>query len=114
MKKYAIIFFISIIIVLILFGGYYVYSVNSQDTVANLKAKANEEIIYLGSEIISMMNKFNNITYANYKVVEETVTSNQEEKQGSTSSSGNQGSQSSSGNGTGNSNSQGRRVKYYY
>lgn len=85
MKKYVITIVVIVGIMLVMFGSYYIYSNNSSpENIDTLKSKADEEITYLNSTIISMMNKFNNITYANYKVVEEKVTS-QKQDQGNSS-----------------------------
>lgn len=101
MKKYIIPIIVITVIVLILFGSYYIYSSNnSQDNIENLKVKASEEIKYLNTTIISMINQLNNITYANYEIVEEEVKVEKSDSQGSSSGGGGQGKsgeQSSSG-----------------
>lgn len=72
MKKYAITIVVIIGVVFILFGSYYIYSTNhSDDDMSTLKSKADQEITYLNSTIIAMMNQLNHITYANYEVIEE-------------------------------------------
>lgn len=88
MKKYIITIAVILGVMLIMFGSYYIYSnTSSQEDVATLKSKADEEIKYLDSVIVSIMNKFNNITYANYKIVEEKATSqNQNQKNSSVKS----------------------------
>lgn len=85
MKKYVIGIAISIMIILFLiFGGYYIYSSNhSQDSVELLKAKVDVEIDYLSSTIVEMMNRLNHISYENYKIVEEVVPSENETTQSS-------------------------------
>lgn len=84
MKKYIITIAIIVGVILALFGSYYIYSSNnSQDNISNLKLKADEEIMYLNTTIISMMNKLNNISYANYKVIEEEVPAEDENMQSS-------------------------------
>lgn len=106
MKKYVITIIVIVTIVLILSGSYYIYSSNnSQDSVETLKSKADEEISYLNTTIISMLNQLNNITYANYEIVEEKVTMEKSETQGSSSGGqqsqeqGNGGSQQSQSGG---------------
>lgn len=97
MKKYIIMIIIILVSILIGFSSYYIYSSNhSGNSADNLQTKANEEIMYLDTTIVSMMNKLNNISYANYKIVEEKVPSEEENTQ--TSSTGNQGGTSKSGN----------------
>lgn len=87
MKKYVITIIIIVGILLALFGSFYIYSSNnSQNSIETLKAKADEEIIYLNTTIISMMNKLNNISYANYKIVEQEVTAEEQEQQSSSAS----------------------------
>lgn len=102
MKKYIITIVVIIGIMFVLFGSMYIYSSNhsQDDNVDGLKSKADEEIKYLSSTIVSMMNKFNNITYANYKIVEEEVSS--EENQNSQSSTTEQGNSSGGNSSSGN------------
>ncbi len=94
MKKYVI---IIIAVLLVVFGGVYVYSTNkkTKDDTSSLKSKADEEISYLARTVILLMNKFNNINYANYKVVEQSVTEKKDDK---TDSSSYEESQSQSSN----------------
>lgn len=100
MKKYIIIIIVVAIIILVLFGSLYIYSSNnSQNSVDTLKAKTDEEINYLNTTIISMLNQLNNITYANYEIVEEKVTSEQSDSQQGSSSSGQSQGQAQSGSG---------------
>ena len=102
MKKYIITIVVIIGIMFVLFGSMYIYSSNhsQDDNVDGLKSKADEEIKYLSSTIVSMMNKFNNITYANYKIFEEEVSS--EENQNSQSSTTEQGNSSGGNSSSGN------------
>lgn len=102
MKKYVITIIIIAGIVLALFGSFYIYSSNhSQDSIDTLKTKVDEELIYLNTTIISMMNKINHINYANYKIVEQEVKAEKQEQQNSSSSTnqGNSGGQSGSSGG---------------
>lgn len=101
MKKYIIGIISLLLVLFFVFGGYYIYSSNnnSQNTVESLKAKADLEITYLNTTIISMMNKINNISYENYKIEEEEVPAKDENIQNS--SGGEQKSSSSSENGVG-------------
>lgn len=79
MKKYII---IIIAVILVAFGGVYAYSSNKtpKDDTSSLKSKADEEISYLARTVILLMNKFNNINYANYKVVEQSVNEKKDDK----------------------------------
>lgn len=91
MKKYVIGVIIFIAILLLVFGGYSIYSSNkSQDTVENLQSKADSEIAYLSTTIISMMNQLNNISYENYKIVEDTVSTEGQNLQSNISNEGSQ------------------------
>lgn len=95
-KKYVIGVVVFIIILLLVFGGYSIYSSNkSQDTVENLQAKADSEIAYLSTTIIFMMNQLNNISYENYKIVEDTVSTEGQNSQSNTADGGNQASSNS-------------------
>lgn len=101
MKKYIILICVIIGLVVSGFIGYFVYKgMNSIDTdIATLKSKADQEMEYLDNTIISMMNRFNNITYSNYKIVESEVkTKNQ---QGSGASSGSSSGEQSGGTNSG-------------
>lgn len=72
MKKYLIGTIVFILILLLTFGGYYIYSSNqSQHTVESLKRKVDTEIGHLSKTIISMMNQMNHISYENYRVTED-------------------------------------------
>lgn len=101
MKKYIITIIVITIIILILFGSYYIYSNNnSQNSIDTLKSKADEEIIYLNTTIISMLNQLNNITYANYEIVEEEISAEQSNTENDSSGGGksqSQGQESSGG-----------------
>mgnify|MGYP006982564873 FL=1 len=110
MKKYIITITVILGVMLIMFGSYYIYSnTSSQEDVDTLKSKVDEEIKYLDSVIVSIMNKFNNITYANYKIVEEKVTSqNQNQKNSSVKSIESQEGQSGGNN---KDNSQGNSIE---
>lgn len=102
MKKYLIGIIIAIVVFILIFGGYYIYSSShSQDTIDNLKIKADEEIAYLATNLISMMNQLNHISYENYKIVENEAPSGNEQGtsgQDSSSSKGSGSSTESTGN----------------
>ena len=76
MKKYIITILILFIIIGISIGGYFAYGnfksneSNSTDTV---KEKTISEIEYLSSNVIDIMNSINNITYENYRIINEKV-----------------------------------------
>ena len=81
MKKYIIAIIIVLGILLSLFGSYYIYSSNnSQNDTETLKSKTDEEITYLDTTIVSLMNGLNNITYSNYKVTEEVTKEDKNSK----------------------------------
>jgi len=93
MKKYIIT--ICIIIGLIVIGiiGFFVYeNVNRKPDDELFKSKINQEMLYLDKNIISIMNRFNHISYPNYKVVESEATDIS--KQDNNSSQGDQKKQS--------------------
>lgn len=58
---------------------------NNQKT-AELQGKVETEIDYLNVELINMMNKLNNISFANYKVGIQEVSSNDKNNSGGSSS----------------------------
>ena len=105
MKKYAIIVSIVISILLLSFGFYFIYSSNNnKEDIGTLKSKVNAEIQFLDRKIIYTMNRLNNISYIDYKVVEQNTTLPKDKQ--STQSSGGQES-SNSGQGGGESSSGG-------
>lgn len=97
MKKYVITIVIIVAIIILFLGTMYIYSSNNQNNEEDLSTKADKEIIYLSSTIINLLNDFNNITYVNYKIVEEEVPMKDENSQSSSSSSEQQKSSSGGG-----------------
>lgn len=104
MKKYIITILILFFLIILAVGGYFVYGnfktkeSNSTDT---LISKATSEIEYLSSHIINIMNEINNISYPNYKIVNEEIeasgaSSDTEAEQTSNQSSGQASEQTNS------------------
>lgn len=78
MKKYIITIIILFSLIILSIGGYFIYSkakTNEGNTVDTLRQKAMSELQYLSSNIISMMNEINNISYENYKIINEEIDS---------------------------------------
>lgn len=109
MKKYIITICIVIILAILCVSGYIMYkNENTKTTPEEIKAKVNQEIKYLDSNIISMLNDFNNISYANYKITQTKVSesSKKSEQSSSTeSSSGSKGGEESQSSSQGSSGS---------
>lgn len=101
MKKYIITIVIIILTVVIGFGTYFVYkNVNNKSDSDIIQEKVDQEIKYLDSTIISMLNNFNHISYANYKAVQNEIKlpdNGKEESNSLQSSSGSQSESQSSG-----------------
>lgn len=104
MKKYIITILVLFFLIILAVGGYFVYGnfktkeSNSTDT---LISKATSEIEYLSSHIINIMNEINNISYPNYKIVNEEIeasgaSSDTEAEQTSNQSSGQASEQTNS------------------
>lgn len=76
MKKYIITIIVLLLIILLSICGYFVYANvkkkqgSSEDM---LKEKALSEIEFLNTEIIDIMNELNNISYTNYKIINQDV-----------------------------------------
>ena len=72
-------------------------SINTGEDENSKKEKLNQEMSYLDNKIITMMNRLNNISFSNYKVISEEV---KEEKTGNNSSqdTGSSSESSSKGN----------------
>ena len=98
MKKYIVSIIILFIVILLSIGGYFIYSNtmnNKSNDVATLNEKCLSEIKSLDSNIISMMNDINNISYTNYKIVNEKISvSSSQQKSSENEQSDNQNSQS--------------------
>ncbi len=116
-KYIAIILGIICVILMITLIYIKVSSVNAQSSDKDLKGKISEEISYIDSNIIDIMNQLNNIYLTKYKVYtkevndpssESSSSNNQQSSQGSNQgSSQEQGSSSQSSQSSGESQSQG-------
>ena len=86
MRKYIITIIILFAIILLSIGGYFIY-VNAKTNESNsgdmLKSKVISEIEFLSSDIITMMNDLNNISYSNFKVENKKIEISEESKQNS-------------------------------
>lgn len=79
-------------LILLSIGGYFIYSkakINESNSSDRLKAKGISEIEFLSSDIISMMNQINNISYSNYKITSEKIKMSNGDNTGSTDSKSN-------------------------
>ncbi len=72
---------------------------NKSDDSKTLEEKVNAELSYLDTKLIAMLNKTNGISYENYVVKAEEITTKSQSGESSSSSQGSSGSQSSSGGG---------------
>lgn len=89
MKRYIITVIILFIIILLFLGGYFIYSnakTNESNNIDTLKEKCISEIEFLSSDIVSMMNQINNITYSNFKITSEEIKISTESQTDSTDS----------------------------
>ncbi len=86
MKKYIITIIILFSLIILSIGGYFIYSnakTNEGSKVDTLRQKAMSELQYLSSNIILMMNEINNISYENYKIINEEIDSGSAEQNSS-------------------------------
>lgn len=107
MKKYIITIVTLFLIIIISVGGFFVFGnakTNESNNVETLKSKATSEIEYLSSNIISIMNDINNISYSNYKLVNEEIDEEQSESDSSSNSNSNSGSEGEQSNSVGQEN----------
>ena len=107
MKKYIITIVTLFLIIIISVGGFFVFGnakTNESNNVETLKSKATSEIEYLSSNIISIMNDINNISYSNYKLVNEEIDEGQSESDSSSNSNSNSGSEGEQSNSVGQEN----------
>lgn len=89
MKKYIITIVFLLVLIGLFIGGYFIYSnakTNESNSVGTLKAKCTSELEYLSSSIILMMNELNNISYENYKVVNDKINVSSSSEENSQSS----------------------------
>ena len=78
-----------------IFNGYFVYGnfkTNESNSTDTLISKATSEIEYLSSNIINIMNEINNISYSNYKIVNEEIEASGASSDTESEQSSNQGS----------------------
>ena len=76
MKKYIVTIIVLFFLIFFSIGGYFVYGKiksNESNNIETVKQKCNTEIEYLSSNIIGIMNDINNISYTNYKLVNEEI-----------------------------------------
>lgn len=76
MKKYITTIIVLFLIILLSICGYFVYANvkgNQGNSIETLKEKAVSEIGFLNTEIIDIMNMLNNISYTNYKIINQEV-----------------------------------------
>ena len=86
MKKYIITIIILFSLIILSIGGYFIYSnakTNEGSKVDTLRQKAMSELQYLSSNIILMMNEINNISYENYKIINEEIDTGSAEQNSS-------------------------------
>lgn len=68
MKKYTIISYISLILIVLLFG-FFVYKVSGRNNSdENVKNKTLSEVKYLESKFLNLFNQLNNISFENYTI----------------------------------------------
>ena len=76
MKKYIVTIIILFSIIVLSVGGYFIYAnkkTNKSNSDSMLKQKCISEIKFLSSDIITMMNDINNISYSNFKIVNKEI-----------------------------------------
>lgn len=71
LKRFILLFFIIVILFALTGCG------QKQDNGDSKEEKVDQEIGYLDSKIITMMNQLNNISFSNYKVTSENVRQEQ-------------------------------------
>lgn len=93
-------FFIVILTLILFFTG----CNNNETTNDNVKSKVNQELEYLDSQIVGIVNKLNNISMQNYAISSEEVNLSEENLSGTSSSQS--GNEASGGSGSGTSGGQ--------
>ena len=114
MKKYIITIVFLFVLIGLFIGGYFIYSnakTNESNSVDTLKAKCTSELEYLSSNIIFMMNELNNISYENYKVINDEIKV--ENSSGGDSQTAESQSENGSGGGSNSSEGNTRKPRKY-
>lgn len=81
-KKYLILFICVVIILAIVFGAVMVFSNSRDDTTKN---KIKEEIYYIETKLLGMINALNNIPFSNSVLLEQNTIKGQEKSNSSSS-----------------------------
>lgn len=92
-KKYLILLICVVIILSIVFGVVMVFSNSGDDTT---KDKIKEEIYYIETKLLGMINALNNIPFSNSVLLEQNTIKGQEKSNNSSSGSSSQGSEEKS------------------
>lgn len=85
-----------IVVIVIILQIFLLTGCSNKDDEENLKSKADEEMKYIDSQIVSMLNSLNNISYKNYLIIQESNNSNK--TQGSNNETNNSTSNAGQGN----------------
>jgi len=97
MKKYIALTISMFIILVVSITGFLVYNnVSAKPTEQDLHEKVNQEIGYLDTTIVSLINSFHNISYENYTTKQTEVSSKDQNSTGGSSESGSNGGNSDS------------------
>ena len=89
MKKYVISIIILLILIVLAIGGFFIYSNimnNKSNDSINLSEKCMSELEFMDTSIIEMMNGLNNISYTNYRIINEEINVASAEQENSTDS----------------------------
>lgn len=101
-KKYLILLICVVIILAIVFGAVIVFSNSGDDTT---KDKIKEEIYYIETKLLGMLNSLNNIPFSNSVLLEQNTIKGQEKSNNGSSGSSSQGSEEKSQGGESSSSS---------
>ena len=89
MKKYVISIIILLILIVLAIGGFFIYSNimnNKSNDSINLSEKCMSELEFMDTSIIEMLNGLNNISYTNYRIINEEINVASAEQENSTDS----------------------------
>lgn len=92
-KKYLILLICVVIVLSIVFGVVMVFSNSGDDTT---KDKIKEEVYYIETKLLGMINALNNIPFSNSVLLEQNTIKGQEKSNNSSSGSSSQGSEEKS------------------
>ncbi len=106
MKKIITIFLLLTLLLTVILG---LTGCDNQTNIDDVKSKITQELNYLDTKIINILNKLNNISLQNYTITSEEISLGQKSSSGSSGESSSSGGESSGGSGSSGPESEGQQ-----